>query len=296
MKQESHTFWNNMDLKENVQHGNILFPLEKYSVTFNDLAPFLMMHWHPEMELTQVIDGHGTYSIDLQEYEVGEGDYICVQPNLLHAARITPHSSLTTDTFVFHLNLLGTSSADICALHYFSPLKKGKVMLPHIIRKGDVVYSDFSQTFHKLMECYQNKSIGYELEIKSLLFHMFTLLLSHPQTHQAETDDSHNERMKLVFGYIREHFAENISIEDVAELCCISSSHFMHYFKEKTGLTFNQYLNQYRLRNVSVLLQQQTPIAEAAYASGFNNLPYFYKRFQEYYHMTPRKFQELNKI
>lgn len=137
---------------------------------------------------------------------------------------------------------------------------------------------------------------GYELEIKALLFHLLFIIITSPDTYHSKSGDFHSERMKRVFNYLHSHYTEDISIETVSEICHITPSHFMHYFKEKSGTTFNQYLNQYRLNQSALLLTQGAPVAEAAFACGFNNLPYFYKRFREYYHMTPREFQSRQNI
>lgn len=54
-----------------------------------------------------------------------------------------------------------------------------------------------------------------------------------PRTFHVKEKDLHSERLKLIFDYIHGHYAEEISVEDMARLCSITPSHFMHYFKEK---------------------------------------------------------------
>lgn len=278
-------------LKEKARHGDVFFPFQYYSTTLIPVYPEVPIHWHPEMELTMITEGNADYSIDFQDYHVSEGDFICIQPNLLHSARVTPKGSLKSDSFVFHLNLLGHASADLCVLQYFSPLLEGTLKLPHIISKDNPLYPELKKHFSLLTDCCNSQTPGYELEIKALLFHLLFIIITSPDTYHSESGDFHSERMKRVFNYLHSHYTEDISIETVSEICHITPSHFMHYFKEKSGTTFNQYLNQYRLNQSALLLTQGVPVAEAAFACGFNNLPYFYKRFREYYHMTPREFQ-----
>lgn len=280
-------------LREKTRHGDVLFPFKYYSTFLQPVYPEVPVHWHPEMELTMIADGEADYSINLNDYHVSAGDFICIQPNLLHSARITQKSTMLTDSFVFHLNLLGKSSADFCALKYFTPIMEGKLTLPCIIREEDVLYSELRLYFERLNRCCHEQNPGYELEIKSLLFHLLNLLICSTQTRHMEAGDAHSERMKIIFNYIHTHYAEDISVGDTARECHITASHFMRYFKEKSGMTFNQYLNQYRLQQSALLLAKGIPAAEAAFACGFNNLPYFYKRFREYYQMTPREFQKL---
>lgn len=292
MSNRIHLQLDKSQLREKARHGDILFPFQYYSTSLQPLYPEVPMHWHPEMELTMIAEGEAEYSINLNENYVSAGDIICIQPNLLHSARITPKCVMTSDSFVFHLNLLGNSSADFCALRYFAPIMEGNLKLPQVINTDHVLYPELKTYFERLNHCCHELAPGYELETKSLLFHLLNLLIHSPETCHAEAGDTHSERMKAIFDYIHTHYAEDISIEGAAGECHITPSHFMRYFKEKSGTTFNRYLNQYRLQQSALLLAKGVPAAEAAFACGFNNLPYFYKRFREYYHMTPREFQK----
>lgn len=283
------------NLKEKASHGDTLFPLQLYSTILSPINPEFSIHWHPEMEFTWVSQGQARYSVDFQDYLVSDGDFLCIQPGLLHTAKILFPHTFASDSFVFHFNLLGGSSGDICTLRYFAPLMNGTMQLPHVISSEDPCYPEIKSTFQSLSLTYQQKQPGYELEVKSLLFHLLLLLTTHPKACLVEDENRHflRQRLKTVFDFIHQHFAEEIQVETLAKLCHISSSRFMHLFKEANGTTFNQYLNQYRLRQSALLLRQGMDIAQAAYSCGFNHLPYFYKRFQNYYHMTPRQFQLL---
>lgn len=281
-------------LKEKAQHGNSLFPMQRYTTILSPLCPEFSIHWHPEMEFTKILKGQAVYTIDFQEYLAREGDFICIQPGMLHTARTGFQGNMSSDSFVFHLNLLGGSLADICTLRYISPLIDGSLRIPRIISRTDPLYPGIQDSFLALSEIYSRKEPGYELEIKSILFHLFMLLCTHPETFRESDgkEDSRRQRVKTVFDFIHNHYTEDIRIETLAGLCCVSPSRFMHLFKEASGTTFNQYLNQYRIRQSALFLRQGMEITCAAYSCGFNNLPYFYKRFQEYFHMTPRQFQK----
>ena len=76
------------DLKEKAKHGDALFPLERYTTLLSPLIPEFSIHWHPEMEFTWIQKGQAAYSIDFQEYPAAQGDFICIQPGILHSAKI----------------------------------------------------------------------------------------------------------------------------------------------------------------------------------------------------------------
>ena len=104
------------DLKEKAKHGDALFPLERYTTLLSPLIPEFSIHWHPEMEFTWIQKGQAAYSIDFQEYPAAQGDFICIQPGILHSAKIPFRGAMVSDSFVFDLNFLVSSSTDICTL------------------------------------------------------------------------------------------------------------------------------------------------------------------------------------
>ena len=64
--------------KEQTRHGEHMFPLKKYITTLTDLYPSVSPHWHDEAELTLITNGSCTYQVQLDTYEVEEGDLLFV--------------------------------------------------------------------------------------------------------------------------------------------------------------------------------------------------------------------------
>lgn len=87
---------------------------------------------------------------------------------------------------------------------------------------------------------------------------------------------------------IREHYAERICIESIAEELVISPSYLSRKFKEITGQTFLDQLNKYRIQQAVVLLSQGTyRICEIADFTGFGEYRHFCSVFKKYTEMTP---------
>ena len=86
---------------------------------------------------------------------------------------------------------------------------------------------------------------------------------------------------------------EKITIEDIANEVGLSQSHFMKYFKQYTGQSFVNYLNDYRLSRAGGFLRTTgDTVTEIAGRCGFDNLSYFNRLFRRKYGMTPKEYRE----
>lgn len=88
-------------------------------------------------------------------------------------------------------------------------------------------------------------------------------------------------------------YLKNIPITEFAKACNISVSSFRGLFTEYFGLPPVQYRNHLRIkRAVSLLTDGNCTVAEAAEASGFENLSYFCRLYKRFVGETPGETQE----
>jgi AraC-like DNA-binding protein len=71
---------------------------------------------------------------------------------------------------------------------------------------------------------------------------------------------------------------------------CFSTTYFCSWFKNLTGITYIQYLNQVRVMQVCRYLNTKIPLKEAIYACGFENMSYFIQLFKKIQGCTPQKY------
>lgn len=92
--------------------------------------------------------------------------------------------------------------------------------------------------------------------------------------------------------YMMRHFAEDISLMDIAEVCCVSLFHFSRIFKTFTGNSPHAFLLSFRLKNAEVLLKVSSrPVTDIAFLSGFNSLEHFSATFTERFGHSPVKYR-----
>lgn len=93
--------------------------------------------------------------------------------------------------------------------------------------------------------------------------------------------------------YIRHHYAEDISVNDIAEHIGMSQSWLTKRFKQECGTNTVGYLLDVRIERAKALLAQTDMlIMEIACATGFDNPGYFISVFRRAVGMTPKAYRE----
>ncbi|ALD21639.1 AraC family transcriptional regulator [Hymenobacter sp. DG25A] len=114
-----------------------------------------------------------------------------------------------------------------------------------------------------------------QTQARQLLFHNYK---EHVTSH----------RFAHVVQYIKQHLTEQITIEKLSELACMSKATFFRVFKRELGLTPVEYVIQERLAEAKRLLRNPlTTVTDVCFRTGFNNTAYFQKLFKQYEGVTP---------
>lgn len=282
--------------KEKTVHGTPLLPFAKYHANISEMFPFVPIHWHEEMEIIKVQSGKGAFFIDGVKYEAEAGDILILRPFVMHSLNRLDDNDMSTDTIVFNLRLLETGGADVCTLKYFAPLLNEKHSVPCIVRSNDSWYHPFDESMTSILMCDPKKE-GSELDIKANLYWMFYHIYSNRLLNVSSnvSDDKHSYTVRRALEYIRAEYMNEITIQKIANHCGYSEFYMMKLFKQYTGTSCIDYINNYRLTIAGRQLRDtEDDVATIAYQVGFNNISYFNRQFKRQYGMTPREFRAQN--
>lgn len=86
--------------------------------------------------------------------------------------------------------------------------------------------------------------------------------------------------IKCMKNYIREHYGENVSLDEIVGSAELSNAYGSSIFKKETGMTITNYLIQVRMEEAQKLIRETNlTINEIAYRVGYNDTRYFSKLF-----------------
>jgi two-component system response regulator YesN len=92
--------------------------------------------------------------------------------------------------------------------------------------------------------------------------------------------------------YLKENLRRRVSLEEVAQYCCVSVYHLSHLFKQETGMTLVDFLNKLRVEKAMHFLEAtDCTIQEIAYFVGFQDANYFSRTFKKYVKRFPSAYR-----
>jgi len=110
----------------------------------------------------------------------------------------------------------------------------------------------------------------------------------------TDTREEHeDERVHKVKAFIESHYMRDISMQEMADLVCMSPDAFSRFFHKKTGRTPNRYIIDYRLGIAArMLMTSNMSVSQIGFSCGFNTLSHFNRLFRESKGCTPSEFRE----
>ena len=218
------------------------------------------LHYHDAYEIRILEKGDHQYILDDVIYDVHPFDCMMHKPNVLHKSHNTRH----------------------------------------FIRIGIYFTSAFLNTYFTknaqniLLKCFEYPKITLSKEDYKELRRITLIML------QEDINSENNVifvYLSYILAYINQNFANIHSIEDIANNFYITKYYLAHKFKEATGATLIQYLNQIRIRNAcSMLKNTSMSITEIGEACGFNSTIYFCNMFKKIEKTTPSEYRRKNDI
>lgn len=99
-------------------------------------------------------------------------------------------------------------------------------------------------------------------------------------------------RLGRVVEYMAEHIEEQIGLDDLAAVACLSPFHFIRMFRKRMGVTPSRYLGQMRLeRAKSLLALGDASLSEIALVCCFSSQANFSRAFRRATGMTPGSYR-----
>lgn len=250
------------------------------------------LHFHNCFEIGHCITGSGEICFRDYSLPFGPGQFSVINP-------LEPHMSVCDREpsqweYIFFdptLLFLAPSDSALCQSFYLSDRHSCLI---------DEKQSPFLfETLTAIFREFQEKRSFYPAALHSLLFVLLAELnQSESAASLSETSlapDSRIAPVRLALLYLYSHYMDPLTVSRLADLCCLSESHFRRIFKEIIGISPLEYLEHYRIqRACHMILQKQQTINEIAKAVGYQTLSSFNRQFLQYTGVSPSAWKKLH--
>lgn len=247
-------------------------------------------HYHPEIELVYVNGGDGKRQIGSHVSYYQNGDLILVGSNLPHCGFTESLPSHVNETVIqLRPDFLGTAFLEIPEMRYVKTLfEKAKMGIVYHGRDKEII-GDKIESLKDQNQYYRLLGL---LEILALLDQAENYTVLNAEGFILETELHDNNRVNIIFNFVKEEFKRSISLEEIAGMVSMTVPAFCRYFKKITGKTFTRFVNEYRLAHAAKLLhEKQVSITEVCFDSGFNNFSHFNKQFKKFTGKSPSTYR-----
>ena len=221
----------------------------------------------------------GTACVGGSRYEL-QGDMVLfIAPNVIHSVYYSPNPG----------NVL------VVKLHpeELKPLIDLEKILKEMGRDFSV-FSGLIPNYEEILEQAEilRRSERISMDAMAAVVRIFQLLLNCEPTEAdpRKSAGTGDEELCRIISWTEAHFAEKITLDAVAEEIGYNKHYFCTKFKQATGETYLQYLNNLRISQACKLLKSGFPISQVCEACGFDNPSYFIQLFRRTTGITPKQY------
>jgi AraC-like DNA-binding protein len=264
----------------------------------HEIAPYFKnpWHFHPELELTFILESRGTHFIGNSIKAFYENELTLTGPNLPHFWRNDPDyyqdgSKLKAEAIIirFPEHFLGKGFFQLPEMHpiknLFTLSRRGLKILGDTKEQAAnqmraMLAMDGAERIITLLQILHSLATSSEYEVLSSIG--FVQAYGKLDT----------ERINDIYTYVLENFLYPIQLQEVAAVANMNPAAFCRYFKAKTGKTFTQFLNEIRIGHAcKLLIDGKFNVSQVCYESGFQNQSYFIKQFRLLTKQTPLQYK-----
>lgn len=265
------------------------------------------MHSHQMIQINYMASGSIGHQINTSEFIVTEGDAFVIPPYVPHGLVPLDDLPFTIVELEFNPEFLWGQQHAWASMESFFDFA---FIEPFLISEKDVrprlnipvgERKKILESLYEIMEEYSAQQQGFLLAIKGgvlrLLVHLGRLYTQEvTETTDSNLVSTHSKAIGRALAFIDQNINANLTVNQVAKEAILSKSYFCYIFKQITGRTFIEYLQEKRLEKACALLVDTNElISDIALTAGFSTVTHFNRVFKQKLKISPREYRKLYK-
>lgn len=242
-------------------------------------------HWHEEYQLCLIQAGSGDLVYRGDNLLTPPASLFIIHPGEVHSNRAHGSDGCSYRTIFADAGLMRRAAAELGVKQAAPPFFPAAVIFDRdVLRRYLDVHSAFEQP-------------ASSLERQAALLDLLTLLVARFAEQRATPRRFGSERGAVIRArdYLVQHFAENVSLDELAGVANLSPFHFSRVFSEQLGMPPHAFQIQLRVERAKALLRAGWPIPQVASHTGFADQSHLTRHFKRLAVVTPGQYARNSK-
>lgn len=249
-------------------------------------------HYHPELEITYILNGKGVRYVGNTIENFYEDDLVLLGSNLPHAWNHTADPSQQVIAIVIYLKEEFLDKTWMQSIE-FETVRKLLEAMRKGIKIDTQVASRLKPKFIDLLNASSFERLMILLQILQELSLNTEFRYLCEQEFMVDLNFNDKERINAVYKYIQTNYKQQISLADIASKLNMTEEYFSRFFSKTMKKPFFEFLNEYKInRACKLLIETDKQVSEVCYASGFESLPFFYRQFKKFKNCQPKNYRQ----
>ncbi|MBC5757915.1 helix-turn-helix transcriptional regulator [Blautia sp. BX19] len=279
--------------KQTYRYEAIKYP-SKEDVFFNVLwhnRDYTAPHWHNGLEILYLLEGSEDCYLGEEEcIRMKKGDFLVINSRVVHSVQCPRQCREMLIQIPYPM--MKRFIPQIDGLEFVCEKITGKKQ-----RMDTFLVESALST---LAELHPFQSPEETLEFYSQIYHLLAVLVKDfsvsVTSDKMEISEKYMERLGMITSYVKEHYMEEISLQEIARLVSLNPDYFTRFFKKYMGMTFLDYVNSVRMEHVVRDLQRtDLSVQKLLEIHGFTNYKLFMKMYKSRFESTPGKMRRYRK-
>ena len=288
-------------LREQIPHDAVTFPITFFSDELASLPDWAgPLHWHPDFEIASAECGVLDYQVGQQHIRLEPGDSVFVNGNMLHGIRQLSGDVPDPMPNIVFSGTLAAPETGVIYQKYILPVI-GCGTLPFIVfRHDEPKHSEVLDLIGEIYTAFRERDVCFEMTVQRNISRIFEYIFrnfeSLPRSEESRIQLTAQIRIQKMLTSIYEHYADAVTLEDIAGAANISRSEAGRCFQTYMNCSPVDALIRHRLQTARRLLNETTlTLQEISYDCGFHSVNYFSRQFKKLYGYAPSKNRTLGK-
>jgi len=252
-------------------------------------------HQHNAYEIMLCNSGNGSFFIKNKSYPIEKYSLFLIDKFDIHLPKLAQDTK-HFDRFVIQFKPDFIEKISLIIENDINPLEIFAKNINFVKLKHNE-YKSIKNLSEKIIFEIKKTKPGYKSLVNIYMLRLIIIIfriINKKANNFKSTENKNENRLQKIIYYINENYTKNLTLKQIADEFHISKYYLCHYFKDKTGFTVVEFVNNTRIINAQkMLINTDMNITDIAMEVGYNSLSNFERVFKKINGITPSQYRSM---